>query len=151
MRTVLLVPALICATALIAQVATYENVGSTKDIMTTMAIPASNALFDAASKEKPTDADWAEFRKHAVVLAEAGNLLMIPGRMGTGETTSKAKAKSKTAANPADWNAAAKLMRDAGKAAMVAIDKKDLDMLGGDVGEKILNSCSACHDKYMLK
>lgn len=152
MKNILLPAALAaCAAALFAQVAAYENVGTTKDIMTTMAIPASNALFDAGSKEKPTDAEWAEFRKHAVVLAEAGNLLMMPGRLATGETTVKGKAKSKTAANPAAWNAAAKLMRDAGKAAMAAIDKKDVDTLGGDVAEKILNSCSACHDQYMLK
>jgi cytochrome c556 len=148
MRIVYTAPILLIAGALFAQVATYESVATTKQIMESMSIPASNALFDAATKDKPTDADWAEFRKHAMTLAESGNLMMVPGRMATGQTKSKSKAR---AANPAAWNAAAKLMRDAGKAAMVAIDKKDLDSLGGDVGEKILNSCASCHDKYMIK
>ena len=116
--------------------------------MLDMAIPASNALFDAASKEKPTDADWADFRKQALALAEAGNLMMVPGRIAPGKPTVASKAK---AANPAAWNAAAKLMRDAGKAALVAINKKDMDLLGGDVGGKILDSCAACHDKYLIK
>jgi cytochrome c556 len=33
----------------------------------------------------------------------------------------------------------------------VAIDKRDMDLLGGDVSGMILDSCSACHDKYMIK
>lgn len=149
MRILIPLSALLVAGALCAQVATYESVATTKQIMLDMAIPASNALFDAASKEKPTEADWADFRKQAIILAEAGNLMAVPGRIATGQNTTKTK--SKTAANPAGWNAAAKLMRDAGKAALVAIDKKDMDMLGGDVGGKILESCAACHDKYMIK
>lgn len=149
MRILISLSALTLTGALVAQVANYEAVASTKQIMLDMAIPASNALFDAGSKEKPTDADWADFRKHALVLAEAGNLLAVPGRIATGKTLVKTKAKS--AANPAGWNAAAKLMRDAGKAALVAIDKKDIDLLGDDVGGKILESCAACHDKYMIK
>ncbi len=148
MRTLISLSALIVTGALFAQVATYESVATTKQIMDTMSIPASNALFEAAGKEKPTDADWAEFRKHAMTLAESGNLMMVPGRMATGQTTAKTKAKG---ANPVAWNAAAKLMRDAGKAAVAAIDKKDLDLLGGDVGDKILASCASCHDKYMIK
>ncbi len=148
MRTSISLGALILTGALFAQVASYENVATTKQLMTDMVIPASNALFEAGSKEKPTDQDWADYRKQAILLAEAGNLLMVPGRIATGKTKVASKAK---AANPAAWNAAAKLMRDAGKAALVAIDKKDIDLLGGDVGGKILDSCAACHDKYMLK
>jgi cytochrome c556 len=148
MRILISLSALIVTGALFAQVANYESVATTKDIMVDMAIPASNALFDAGSKEKPTDEEWAGYRKQALLLAEAGNLLMVPGRIATGPTKVKSKAK---AANPAAWNAASKLMRDAGKAAMVAIDKKDLDTLGGDVAGMILDSCSGCHDQYMLK
>lgn len=130
---------------LIAQVVTYENVASTKDIMTAMVIPASNALFGAT--EKPTDQEWAELRKQALILAEAGNLLMMPGRMAP---TTKGKAKG-AAANAAAWNQAAKTMRDAGQRALSAIDQKDTDLLAGNVSEQILTSCSSCHEKYMIK
>lgn len=139
---------LLLAGTLIAQIASYENVASTQDIMTTMAIPSSNALF--AANEKPTDQEWVELRKHALILAEAGNLLIVPGRMATGQTTVKGKAKA-LSANPAAWNQAAKNMRDAGKLALDAVNKKDADLLAGDVAEKILTSCSNCHEKYMLK
>jgi cytochrome c556 len=148
MRTTLWLAALLITGALFAQVATKQGAATTKQIMVDRAIPDSNALFDAGGKEKPTDQEWAEFRKHALSLTEAGNLLMKPGQIATGPTKVKSKAN---VANPAAWNAAAKQMADAGKAAVIAIDKKDLDLLGGDVGEKILNSCSACHDKYMVK
>jgi hypothetical protein len=138
--------------ALIAQVATtYESVGSTNDIMHLMVIPASNALFDAGSKEKPTDEDWANYRKQAIILAEAGNLLMVPGHAKAAIEVKNKASKSKAALGTATWNQSAKMLRDAGKLALTAIDKKDSDMLAGDVGEKILNSCSMCHDKYMVK
>jgi cytochrome c556 len=150
MRTTLSLAALLIGGALFAQVATKQGTITTKQIMVDKAIPDSNALFDAGGREKPTDQEWAEFKKHALSLTEAGNMLMKPGQIATGATKVKSKAKA-NAANPAAWNAAAKLMADAGKAAAAAIDKKDLDLLGGDVGEKILNSCSACHDKYMIK
>lgn len=136
---------LVLTGTLIAQVVTYENVASTKEIMTAMVIPASNALFGAA--ERPTDQEWAELRKQALILAEAGNLLMIPGRMAP---TTKGKTKG-TTANAAAWNQAAKTMRDAGRLALSAIDKKDTDLLAGDVSEQILTSCSSCHEKYMIK
>jgi cytochrome c556 len=144
----------LAGSALIAQVVSPKSVASTKDIMLTMSIPASNALFDAGAKEKLTDEEWAGFRKQAVLLAESGNLLLTPGRMATGQNkngATKGKAAKGITANPAGWNAAAKALRDAGELAVTAIDKKDLDLLSGDVGEKILNSCSACHDKYMIK
>lgn len=143
--------ALILTGALAAQVATYERVASTKDIMLWMVIPASNALFDAGSKEKPTAEDWESYRKQAVILAEAGNILMVPGHAKAAIDAKTKAEKSKAAIGAATWNQSAKMLRDAGKAALVAINKKDTDMLAGDVGEKILNSCSSCHDKYMVK
>jgi cytochrome c556 len=148
MRITLSLAALFISGVIFAQVSSKISTLSTKQIMLDMAIPDSNALFDAGGKEKPTDQEWADFRKHALSLTEAGNLLMTPGRMATGKTKGASKSKG---TNAAGWNAAAKLMADAGKAAVAAIDKKNLDALGGDVGEKILNSCSSCHDKYMIK
>lgn len=148
---------LLAGTVLIAQVAPKgaapAGVNTTKEIMLQMSIPASNAIFDAGSKEKLTDKEWADYRKQALVLAESGNLLMTPGRMASGPIKGGApKGKGKGAsANAAGWNAAAKQLHDAGTLAVAAIDKKNVDLLSGDVAEKILNSCSGCHDKYMIK
>ena len=134
---------------LIAQVATYENVASTREIMTSMIIPSSNALF--AANEKATDAEWAELRKNALLLAEAGNLLMTPGRIANTHTKAALKTGTKGSGNPAAWNQAAKDMRNAGKLALEAIDKRDTELLAGDVADGILASCSNCHDKYPIK
>lgn len=124
--------------ALIAQVTKSGDTATTKEIMTGIVIPSSNALFGVP--EKPTDQEWAELRKQALILADAGNLLAMPGKMaGNGRQT----------ANPADWNQAAASMREAAQLALKAIDKKDAEALTLDVAESILNSCSSCHDKYM--
>jgi hypothetical protein len=125
------------AGGLIAQVATQKDVVSTKEIMTAMTIPASNALF--AAPEKPTDKDWGELRRQALILSDSATRLMAPG---------KVKPKS---GNPADWNKAATSLRDAAQMALKAVDKKDADLLSGDVGGKILDSCAACHEHYLPK
>jgi cytochrome c556 len=140
---------ILLAGTLIAQVSTYENVASSREIMTSMVVPASNALFTA--DEKPTEAEWAGLRMAALVLAEAGNLLMTPGRMAKGHTKGPVKGDSKGSANPAAWNQAASAMRNAGKLALAAVDKRDMDLLTGDVAEQMLASCSSCHNKYMDK
>src|SRR5262245_45131962 len=47
-----------------------------KEVMTTMTIPASAGVFDAAA-EPPANAEaWATLRKHAATLAESGKLLL---------------------------------------------------------------------------
>ncbi|MEO8099979.1 MAG: hypothetical protein ABI811_19930 [Acidobacteriota bacterium] len=142
--------------ALLAQSPAYEKVASAKDLMHLMVIPASEALFNVGAKEPANDKDWQDLRTQALMLAESGNLMLIPGRATAPVTASKGKAATKgkapvALAVPADWAAASRQMRAAGKSAVAAIDKKDLDMLLGDVGEAILTSCSSCHDKYLLK
>ena len=63
-----------------------------KDIMDWIVIPSSEALFNAVGsttgpngvedKAPKTDADWAEVRQKAVLLAEAGNLLILSQESG---------------------------------------------------------------------
>jgi cytochrome c556 len=156
MRLLIATSVLLIGSVLAAQVIRQENVATTKQLMETLVIPASNAVFEAAGKDNPTEADWQEFRKNALILAESANLLLTPGRASTGairgEAKAKAKAKGKApAANPVDWNRAAVQLRDGARMALAAIEKKDLDALGLDAGDKILQACTACHDKYMIK
>jgi cytochrome c556 len=146
MRLLIGTLALTLTVALFAQQKGMEQPKTTKEIMTKMAIPASDALF--AVKEKPTAQDWADYRKQGQILIDAAALLQQPGMIASGPTKAKAKAG---AANPAAWNKAAGAMGAAGKAAIAAADKKDVDKLTGDVGGMILDSCSGCHDQYMIK
>jgi hypothetical protein len=145
MRFVATTLALIVTVALLAQQKAAQP-SNTKDIMLKMAIPASDALF--ATPEKPSAQQWAELRKHAQTLIDAGTLLQAPGIAASGPTKAKVKAG---AANPAAWNKAAAAMAKSGKSAIAAIDKKDAEKISIDVGGEILESCSGCHDQYMIK
>ena len=145
MRLVIATLAFAVTAALFAQPKGTQP-STTKEIMLKMAIPASDALF--ATPEKPTAQQWADLKKQAQVLVDAGTLLQAPGMIASGPTKAKAKAG---AANPAAWNKAAAAMSKAGKSAIAAIDKKDADKMTIDVGGEILESCSGCHDQYMIK
>jgi hypothetical protein len=68
----------------------YELVGTVHDIMEGIVDPASDVLFDAVAtditaagineKRPQTDEEWANVEHNALMLAEAANLLKMPGR-----------------------------------------------------------------------
>jgi cytochrome c556 len=103
-----------------------------------------------------TDAEWAKVRQGAVTLAEAANLLMIPGRH-----VARPHEKSETPGvelEPAEMEELinkdrpafykhAKALYDAAMLAVEAIDKKDADRVF-EVGENIDQACEQCHRSY---
>ena len=103
------VAALALATAAFAQ-APFQNVGNMSQLMVNMIYPASDAIFYVERTPPTKDADWSQIQYQALVLAEAGNLLMMPGR----------------ARDQEKWMADAKLMLDVGAAAFKAAKAKDL-------------------------
>jgi len=102
------------------------------------------------------DAEWARVRQAAVTLAEAANLLMIPGRH-----VARPGEKSQTPGvelEPAEMEALinkdrpafykhAKALYDAAMLAGDAIDKKDANKVF-EVGENIDSACENCHKSY---
>lgn len=115
--------------------AAFHPVGSSLQIMKAMVIPSSNALFEVGGKEPKNDAEWQAVQNQAIVLAEAANLLMMPGR----------------AVDNGNWMKFSKQMQDAAIAGLKAAEAKNVDKLVDEVGDQILQSCSACHDQYMKK
>jgi len=106
---------------------------------------------------RPTnDAEWARVRQGAVTLAEAANLLMIPGRH-----VARPGEKSETPGvelEPSEMEELinkdregfyrhAKALYDAAMLAVEAIDKKDADRVF-EVGENIDQACEQCHRSY---
>jgi len=77
--------------------------------MEAMVIPASNALWDVSMNAPKSNEEWMALRNEAVVLAEAGNLLL----------TESLALKRKP------WIEAARVLRDAGAAALEAIKVRD--------------------------
>jgi cytochrome c5 len=68
----------------------------------------------------------------ALILAETGNLLMLPGR-----------AKDRD-----EWMKNAKALVDAASAAFKAANAKNANALS-DIGDKIDETCETCHAKYL--
>jgi cytochrome c556 len=75
--------------------------------------------------------EWNELRAKALTMAEAANLLMMPGR----------------ARDQDRWMADAKLMLDAGAAAFAAAKTKDLAALEA-LNDAVYVSCTTCHRHY---
>jgi hypothetical protein len=82
-----------------------------------------------------TDEGWKVVEDGAAIVAEAGNMLMLPGRPRAPE---------------AEWNRYAKLMTERAleaKAAALAKDKQ----AAFDTGGRLYEACVACHAKFVIE
>jgi hypothetical protein len=149
-----------------AAAAGYRPSATVKEIMDYLVIPSSEALFNAVSstqgpngaeEHKPTtDADWEAVRQRALLLAEAGNLLMVPGRhvasakdksKNPGSELEPAQMDALVAKNPALFAQKAAGIRAAALTALKAIDAKNVEGLS-DAGGDIDEACESCHLVY---
>jgi uncharacterized protein YceK len=120
----------------------YRPVVDVKQTMEWILDPAADVIWDSAgwiiTAEGETDLaptteeGWKQVRNGAAVVAETGNLLMMPGR----------------AAGP-DWIAYAQGLTAAGEVAMAAAEARDAEALF-DAGGQLYQVCRACHDRYLL-
>jgi hypothetical protein len=162
---------LFCATSPVASSAAAPaptRDATIQELMTTRIDPSADALWASVStvitstgmKEKRphTEAEWQTVRRYAVTLIEGADLLAGPTRRVTklGRTTEDSAIPGiETPENiqqsididrPSFVRAAVQL-RDAGIAALRAIDQRDPQRLieaGGDLD----SACEACHLKY---
>src|SRR5665213_2291108 len=68
------------ATVARAQAPTFQNVGNMSQLMINIIYPTSNALFYVDREEPKTDVQWNTLADQSLMLAESGNLLLMPGR-----------------------------------------------------------------------
>ena len=87
----------------------------------------------AESLTPTTHEGWLAADNAMTALAEAGNLLMLPGR----------------ARDNGDWMKLAKQLTDAALAAKATVLAKDEPGMF-DAGGKLYEVCTACHEKYLL-
>lgn len=135
MRTMLLT-LLVVVWATLVSVAfaqkTAQSPKTVKEVMTTMTVPASDAIF-AGAAEPPTNAEgWAAVRAGAVTLAESGRLLMT----------------SALARDKGPWMEMAGDQVKAADAAAKVADAKDQQALE-QTSDRIYATCKTCHDRYM--
>jgi hypothetical protein len=133
--------------------------GDLRQVMRGILFPNSNVVFFAQGNDPatvPKDADgttsvnplasvyggWDAIENSSIALAEAANLLTIPGR-------TCANGKPVPVQN-ADWQRFVQGLRDAGLASYKAAQSKDMDKML-DAADTLTNACSECHDVYREK
>lgn len=114
-----------------AQAPEYQPVGNMSQLMVNIIYPASDAIFYFERKLPSNDVEWNELANHALILAESGNLLLMPGR-----------ARDKT-----NWTKDAKLLIDAGAGAYKAAKAKDVEGVRA-VNDALYAACVTCHAQY---
>ena len=120
--------------AALAQAPTFHPVGTVRQVMLGIVKPTSDVIFKFQFDPPKTDEDWATLQNSALNLAEAGNLLLLPGR-----------AKDK-----GEWTKHATALVETGSQAFKAANAKDAKALE-EIGNKIDETCEACHAKYLPK
>jgi len=108
-----------------------QPVGTMSDLMARVIYPASDAIIYIETRAPENEAQWNELEGKALMVAEAANLLMLPAH----------------ARDQQQWMADAKLMRDAGEAALQAAKQRDLKALAA-MNETMVRSCTTCHQHY---
>src|SRR2546427_4312252 len=109
----------------------YRIVGTMSQLMIDIIYPTSNDIFYIGRTPPSNDREWAAIERSALILAESGNLLMMPGR----------------ARDQGDWIKDSKMLVDAGNAAFKAAKAKELDA-GLAVNEQLVAACINCHQQY---
>jgi hypothetical protein len=151
----------------------FRPVATVKDIMELIVSPASKTVFEAVKSEVTAsgvvekapkdDKEWDEVRAQALLMVEASNLLMMPGRHITEDSSSPNAqttagkgeeyeltprqiellvAKERTA-----WLRFARAFNVAAGTALKAATAKNAQELQA-TGEAVDNACENCHLKF---
>jgi len=124
---------LLLASAALAQGKTppFQPVATISQIMVAITLPYSDALPYIERNPPKDDRDWEALQMQALMLAESGNLLMMEGR----------------AKNKGQWMKNARMLVEAGAAAVKATRAKDLQAVLA-LNDQIVSSCITCHTQY---
>jgi hypothetical protein len=106
-------------------------VGTMSELMVHVIRPASDAVFYITSRTPATEAEWSTLQAQTLMLAESGQLLMLPAR----------------ARGRAQWLDDARLMLEAGRKAFAAAKAKDVAALEA-VNDEMYQSCVTCHQHF---
>ncbi|HEV2688143.1 MAG TPA: hypothetical protein VGV35_06305 [Bryobacteraceae bacterium] len=122
---------MLLAVAAMAQAPEFQPVGTMSQLMVNIIYPASDAIFYVDRNPPSNGVEWNALSNQALMLAESGNLLLMPGR----------------ARDNGNWVKDSKLMIDAGAAAYKAARAKDIEAVRA-VNDALYASCVTCHSQY---
>jgi hypothetical protein len=144
----------------------YTTTATVKDIMLSIVDPAGDLIWESVATTvdskgihttiPTTDDDWMKVRSGAIMLLEASNLLMMPGRH-----VARSHEKSETPGielepsemealinkDRAAWYKRAGHLHEMAEKALQVIDAKDAKALF-DVGAQLDEACENCHRQY---
>ena len=146
-------------------VASFEVTASLQELMRDEVDASADAIWDAVGttttrdgtneKQPRSEEDWQALRRHAVVLLEATNLLVIPGRRvalkgfpsdGPGVFSSQ-EIQTELGRRQSEFNGFAQGLRATGRRVPAAIDSRDVEGLLKE-GAVMDNACEACHRSF---
>jgi hypothetical protein len=116
----------------------YKPYASLADIMAGISLPKSNAVFEVTKHAPKDDQEWLAVQTDAAVLAEAGNLILTPGRL---------KENGQPVPHTADFKRHVRALVEAAKGAHKAALMKDADAVFAAC-EPLYQACYSCHQAY---
>lgn len=144
----------------------YRPVASIREVMNSVIDPSIDVVWNSVAtviddgrmtdRAPATDEDWAEVRRHALIVSEAANLLLMPDRpvaptgapsQAPGIELAPEEIRKLIRENPEGWNLYVQALQDSLKPALTAIDAKDAQALF-DAGEQIDTTCENCHQVF---
>lgn len=146
--------------------APFRPVASIREVMNSVIDPSIDAVWNSVAtvvdqggmtdRAPATDEDWAEVRRHALIVSEAANLLLMRDRpvappgapsMAPGIELAPEEIRALIDKNPDGWDFYVLALQDSLKPALAAIDAKDTQALF-EAGEQIDTACESCHQVF---
>ena len=144
----------------------YRPVASIREVMNSVIDPSIDVVWNSVAtiiddgrmtdRAPGTDEDWAEVRRHALIVSEAANLLLMPDRavappgapsQAPGVELEPEEIRKLIRENPEGWNLFVQELQESMKPALAAIDAKNAQALF-DAGEQIDTTCENCHQVF---
>ena len=152
----------------VAAASPLKPIAGIQDVMAGMIDPAADFLWESVSttvtgtetveKQPRTDAEWAEVRRQALILAEGANLILMDGRHvvkegvaledhGTPGNLTAQESEQAIASNRGSFVAFAQALRDVGASMLAAADGRNPQGLI-DAGDTMDQVCEGCHLQF---
>ncbi|MBB6095550.1 hypothetical protein HNQ60_004440 [Povalibacter uvarum] len=151
-----------------AIVSPIQPTAGVQDIMKFMIDPAADFLWESVStsvtekgvdeKQPRTDEEWSEVRKHAIILTESANLLLVENRHvaregqsledhGTPGNLTATESEEAIRNDRASFVAFARALHDVGASMLKASDDRNPQAIV-DAGDTMDQVCEGCHLKF---
>jgi len=127
------------AGVLVAQAPTYKPFGVLADVMAGILLPNSETIFNVTKRAPKNDMEWTSVQTSAVILAESGNLLLLPGR--------KRETGGLVPVQSAEWRKHVTALVEAARSMYKAAQTKSAENVF-EACEPLYQACFTCHEMY---